>query len=161
MAIESHLEEISWRNKHVNDELLLAFRGSTIFVHGDVFPRWRAIVYSAVELARTRIEPLTSKMGCMCDFPVDFIPYNEHEEKKIRCWSEVAPLNFRRMRHVAHKKVCGNAKRCGNEKRCAVIDEYGKLTISKILSAIHMRLQRKKRAGDSIQWTEGSRKCTR
>ena len=155
--IESHLDEIAWRQLHAGEDILAVFLRDTVRVHGTEAAR--ETFDAGKESPSSELSTGTIKYGCLCDEPIRYFPHYAREKYVNEAKEKIAPINLWRLRHLEHSKICPNAKDVITSKREEILRSIELLRVGAILSSEPARLlsekERAKRKRARMQ--EGSK----
>lgn len=146
-SMQEHLDELSWRLANNGRDLLEAFLSSAIVVHGKRDSHWHAVARDAAYQCSTKLSDCPPKFKCLCDEPVDKIPHYARQHNNDSKLESINPLNWWRIRHMAHDKSCENRNLSRKliPFRAALLDSYRELPIKSFMSTRPARIPDKRR----------------
>ena len=143
--LQEKLDEISYRALHKGGDFLNAFLRDLVRVHGTAEARSALPPLSSVPIVAS------PKYGCLCDEPVDKIPYYARKENGTRCVALMAALNMWKWRHAEHAFFCDNSttKCAADPGRARQLEDIGQMRLFQLLSNTPARIAKKRKHTES------------
>ena len=92
--IESHLDEIAWRKKHAENDLLLTFLQDAVRVHGSESARNKLENIQRSTSSSTSLASDPIAYGCLCGEPIRVLPHYARDKLHDETSGNIEPINL-------------------------------------------------------------------